>query len=218
MAGHSGHPWNEVADHIARFQLMTAIRGPEVATDPIKGMLSEGYMKWLWLAIAADSTPECWPLAHGDGSFHANVSSNGRQRGCELLQQDMLSQHAFSIRAATYNTLSLRVAGQAECLEQHFGNSGCCILGLQECRQPSEGLEHGSHFFKFASPANKGQGGCQIWLSKHVHPGRVRWRPDTFVRHFSSHRCLSISGMAGSVRFGIVAAHAHTASSEKADI
>ena len=224
VTGHSGHPWNEVADHIARLQLMTAIRCPQAANDPIKGMLSEGYMKWLWLAIAADATPECWPVAHGDGSYHASVFSKGRQQGCALPQQELLSQHAFSIRAATYNTLSPRVAGQTECLEQHFGNSGCCILGLQECRQPSEGLEHGSHFFKFASPANKGQGGCQIWLSKHVHPGRdaagtpLRWRPDTFVRYFSSHRCLSISGMAGNVRFGIIAAHAHTASAEKDDI
>ena len=38
------------------------------------------------------------------------------------------------------------------------------------------------------------------------------------MRHFSDHRCLSISGTAGNVRFGIVAAHAHTASSGNADI
>ena len=78
--------------------------------------------------------------------------------------------------------------------------------------------------FKSASSALQGQGGCQIWLSKHVHPGvdasgtPLKWGADTFVAHYSDHRCLSISGMAGNVRFGIIAAHAHTASSDRNDI
>ena len=146
VAGHSGYFWNEAADFLAKRQLQAAIGDPEIATDLIKGMLSEGYMKWLWLAIAADVAPGCWPVARGDGSVLSSVPANGRQEKCVPPQRDVPCQHAFCVQAVTYNTLSLRVAGQAECLEQHFGNCGCCILGLHECRQPSAGLEHGSHF------------------------------------------------------------------------
>ena len=181
-------------------------------------------MKWLWLALASEEVPECWPSAHADGSFSSDVLSRHRRDKPEGQPNEVPCRHVFNIRAVTYNTLSLRVAGQVECLEQHFGNRGCCILGLQECRQGHEGLEHGSHFFKFASHSLQGQGGCQIWLSKITHPGvdafgnPLRWQSDTFVKHHSDHRCLSISGIAGDVRFGIIAAHAPTASSPSSDI
>ena len=222
--GHSGHPWNEVADVLARRQLHHAIASPEVAQDLVGEMLRGGFLKWIWLAVAADRSPSCWPEAHPDGSFSSATFSHVRRAKHEIPHQPLQCQHVFHVRATTYNTLSLRVVGQAECLEQHFGSNGCCLLGLQECRQSHAGIEHGSHFVKFASPALQGQGGCQIWLSKTSHPGvdfagnAVRWRMDTFATLYSDHRCLSISGLAGNVRFGIVAAHARTASSSQEDI
>ena len=224
VAGHSGHPWNEVADCLAKRQLHAVIGGQEVASDLVQDMLREGYMKWLWLALASSASPACWPSAQDDGSFSSGASSRNKCHQPEVRRPEVLCQRVFNIRVVTYNTLSMRVNGQAECLEQHFGNNGCCILGLQECRQAHEGLEHGSHFFKLASPPLHGQGGCQIWLSKFAHPGvdasgnPLKWQSETFVKHHASHRCLSISGVAGDLRFGIVVAHAPTASSNREDI
>ena len=225
VAGHSGHPWNEVVDFVARQRLKEAISGVPIPEDLVQSMLGEGYMNWLWMALAAKASPACWPAAHVDGSFSSAVKSRHESSCNQTASTPVLPcQHAFHICAVTYNTLSLRVAGQSECLEQHFGQTGCCVLGLQECRQSNDKVEHGSHFFKFASPAVAGQGGCQIWLSKFVHPGvdssghAVKWRPESFVKHHSDYRCLAISGMAGSVRFGIIAAHAHTATTSKDEI
>ena len=224
VAGHSGHPWNEVVDFIARQRLQEAINGSAFAEDLVQSMLGEGYMTWLWMAVAAKASPKCWPVAHSDGSFRSQNASPQRSFQHVLSPKEAPRQHVFRIRAVTYNTLSLRVAGQSECLEQHFGSNGCCILGLQECRHGSDGIEHGSLFFKFASSAFKGQGGCQIWLSKFAHPGvdaggnAIKWRTETFVRHHADSRCLAISGMAGSVRFSIIAAHAPTATSNRDDI
>ena len=224
VAGHSGHPWNEVVDFLARHQLHAAINGHVIPSDLVKSLLTEGYMAWLWMAVAAEASPACWPSLNADGSFSSATSAQRSSVKHESPQQGSKCQHIFHIKAVTYNTLTLQAAGQVECLEQHFGNNGCCILGLQECRQRLGGVEHGSHFVKFASPALNRQGGCQIWLSKTAHPGVdsdgnvLKWRIDTFVTHHSDHRCLAVSGMAGSVRFGIIAAHAHTASSSKSDI
>ena len=224
VQGHSGHPWNEVADVLARRQLQHVIVSPEFDQDLVGEMLRDGFLKWIWLAVAADRSPSCWPEAHPDGSFSSTTFSQVRRAQHAVPNQPLQCQHVFHIRATTYNTLSLRVAGQVECLEQHFGNQGCCILGLQECRQYHTGIEHGRYFVKFASPALQGQGGCQIWLSRFSHPGvdsegnAVRWRADTFATLHSDHRCLSISGLAGNVRFGIVAAHARTASSKQDEI
>ena len=224
VAGHSGHPWNEVVDFIARQHLKDAINGSAFAEDLVQSMLGEGYMHWLWMAVAAKSYPTSWPVAHSDGSFRSSHKLPERAFQPVMSPTEAQCQHVFRIRAVTYNTLSLCAAGQSECLEQHFGNDGCSILGLQECRQGSDSIEQGNFFFKIASPASKGQGGCQIWLSKFAHPGldaegnAIKWRTDTFVKHHSDSRCLAISGMAGNVRFGIISAHAPTAVSGRDDI
>ena len=170
VAGHSGHPWNEVVDFLARRQLHAAISGHVIPFDLVKGLLTEGYMAWLWMAVAAEASPACWPRANADGSFSSATSAQRRSVKQESPQQGFQCQHVFHIKAVTYNTLTLRAAGQAECLEQHFGNNGCCILGLQECRQRLDGVEHGSHFVKVCVPG----------------PQRARWVSDLAVQACTS--------------------------------
>ena len=141
VSGHSGHPWNEVADYLARQQLKETIGGRAIAHDLVRGMLREEYMQWLWMAVAASEEPACWPVAQADGSFSSSIPLPRHHVSPEVPKPETMCQHVFHIRAVTYNTLSLRAAGQSECLEQHFGNNGCCVLGLQECRQDHDSVE-----------------------------------------------------------------------------
>ena len=220
VAGHHGEPWNECADHVAKHQLQKWAAEHHAEPDIIAGILHEGWAPWLWISIASRHCPSSWPTPCADGRF-VNDAPSTCASAAPLLQHQQTPQAkaTFCFRIATYNTLSLKVPGQTECLDEHFGRF-CSILGLQETRQEHAGVEHGNHFLRFSSAACQGQGGCQIWLSKSRHPGAdgnrqaLRWRADSFVIHHSDPRCLAISGKAGDTHFGIVSAHARVSNSD----
>ena len=220
VAGHHGDPWNEFADHLAKRQLQQWASESHPKHDIIAGMLHEGWAPWLWISIASRHNPSSWPTPCADGSFINTVRSTSAS-AAPLLQHPQTPQAKanFRFRVVTYNTLSLKVPGQTECLDEHFGRT-CSILGLQETRLEHAGVEHGNHFIRFSSAACQGQGGCHIWLSKSRPPGAdahqqaIRWRADTFVVHHSDPRCLAISGKADGTHFGIVSAHARVSNTD----
>ena len=220
VAGHHGEPWNEFADHLAKYQLQKWAIEHKAEPDIIAGILHEGWAPWLWISIASRHSPSSWPTPCADGSF-VNDAPSMCASDAPLIQHQQAPQAkgSFCFRIATYNTLSLRVPGQIECLDEHFGKE-CSILGLQETRQEQAGIEHGNRFLRFSSAACHGQGGCQIWLSKFRSPGTdvnrqpLCWKVDSFVIHHSDPRCLAISGKAGDTLFGIVSAHARVSNSE----
>ena len=224
VGGHTGDPWNELVDHLAKQCLAHHVRQDVPERDTVNEMLNGEWFPWMWMAIAAQSKPQCWPEASPEGHFISDTNTADR---CQIgpfesaAQSGAAIQHALLINIATYNTLSLAVPGQIECLEEHFGRQGCHILGLQECRQDTKQVAQGNLFLRFASTSNQGRGGCQIWLSKTHHLGidqngdAIQWRSDTFVCHHSDSRCLAVSGKAGDIMFGLVSAHACTSSTDK---
>ena len=224
VAGHSGDPWNELADFIAKQSLDEHLNRGSPVNDAISDLLKDDSVSWLWVALAARQQPASWPKTSQEGHFVSNAVTTDQ---CLVGPLDIGTpdasgvQHPISIRVITYNTLSLEVSGQIECLEEHFGHQAAHIVGLQECRQHKTKAGHGNHFFRFASDPQHGQGRCQIWLSKHFHPGSdrlgnpLRWRTETFACHHAEPRCLAISGKAGDVMFGLVSAHAHTSTTDE---
>ena len=220
VPGHCGDPWNEFADVLAKQALNNSINGEADDPDVTVPMVCEDWAKWLWMCIATEQDPMPWPTLRNDGTF---VSGKQGQRCPKPAVTDMTGDYAqasFHFLIASYNTLSLKATGQAECLDHYFGLSECCILGLQECRTDGQAVEMANHFVRFSSFADNGRDGCQTWLSKYAHPGcdsrgnKLTWEIDSFSFHHSDPKCLAIVGKAGRQLFGIVSAHAPTSVSE----
>ena len=220
VPGHCGDPWNECADVLAKYALNNREGEATGEPDVIVPMLCEEWAQWLWLCVAAEQDPLHWPAARHDGTFVAAGPSLRCQRPEAGQMTSERAQVTFHLLIASYNTLSLKAVGQSECLDHYFGVSGCCILGLQECRTSGQAVETANHFVRFSSVADNGHEGCQIWLSKYVHPGcdacgnRLAWELDSFSFHRSDPRCVAIVGRAGGQLFGIVSAHAPTSVSD----
>ena len=218
--GHSGDPWNECADGLAKQALNNSVREASSEPDVIVPMICEDWAKWLWLCVAAEKDPLHWPAARQDGTFVAARSSRRCQKPEANKRANDHVQVTFHFLIASYNTLSLKAVGQSECLDHYFGVSDCCVLGLQECRTSGQAVETANHFVRFCGVADNGHGGCQIWLSKYAHPGcdargnGLAWEIDSFSFHRSDPRCLAIVGKAGGQLFGIVSAHAPTSVSD----
>ena len=77
VLGHSGDPWNEFADALAKQALYGSLSADDEDQDVIVPMVCEDWAKWLWMCIATEQDPLPWPSLRQDGTF---VSGKQGQR------------------------------------------------------------------------------------------------------------------------------------------
>ena len=131
----------------------------------------------------------------------------------------------YELRLATYNCLSLKLAGQVDCIEEFCVGKQLHVVGLQETKVQWSGAAHSSHFLRVGSSANKqGLEGCQLWFRKGTHFGfrnsgeSFGWDLSSCAVVYESARCLVVSAKAGGIEFVCVSVHAHTTSSNDSDV
>eukprot|EP00973_Karenia_brevis_P015663 2143499-Karenia_brevis.AAC.1 len=73
------------------------------------------------------------------------------------------------MRQAQEKGMGLLVAGKLHRLERQFHDAGLDIVGIQESRIQGDIDVQKQHFHILGASATKlGQGGCQIWLARHL--------------------------------------------------
>lgn len=86
-----------------------------------------------------------------------------------------------SLLLATYNVHTLRAAGRAAYLREQLQQKGIFMLGLQETRC-KDSSTFDSSFLRFCSPACKGQGGTELWISRVLPFALVEGQPQYITR------------------------------------
>ena len=182
VRGHTRHPWNELADSLAKF----AITAPGPIEAPKFPMLQrflreEHDHNWAWLQDMPPSFALCMPpLVEGQG---INLSPSFRPGMPPVQQHRDLAPTSIHFNAVTVNVLALestkeleenklvgRVGGNRTArLDAQMHQRGIHILGLQEARS-REGRFSSEHYIIFASGALKKTRaplyGCEIWIHK----------------------------------------------------
>ena len=187
IAGHIGHPWNELADAAAK----QAARNPEMSATRHFGnvdpLLSHRQLDWFFLSRLAPNDRMQYPTIV-DGAFsvtnHEETLSNSDV--ATLLESAVQNVGAgngsctdmVSLRVATanVNTLSpsdesvdgptLAVTGRILALQSQFAQCGLQMVGIQEGRMRNSALRMCPDYFCLVTPANaSGCFGCELWVS-----------------------------------------------------
>ena len=186
IKGHSGHPWNDLADSIA----FAARKSQQVTTD-LDAILEccsfrasdFAPLQWLWLyemslqghSDAPLLKDRCW-------KFNCAAPMSSVPKAClhpfvARLQQasvSMTQSKHLRLRVATANVLTLYpmrdfsssvFGARAEHLAKQFHSAGLQCIGLQETRCRRQGHDQFERFHVLSGCANdRGQGCVQLWL------------------------------------------------------
>ena len=222
VKGHSGQPWNECADAIARARLEGFICDLTPQVEWPASRTQREFLAWmgnltpssgfsivedqllLEPVVPATSIPFSWcPIA--------------KQKSCDI------SFGRLTALVASYNVMSLQQRGRLEMLRLQCKRKGIHIVGLQETRDKDSRLWQSQDFIRVTSAATKeGQGGLQLWIHRETPfffvKGRAVRINQTFltVTHASPELlCVTIIGEG--LRMGIVVGHAPHSKSPNLD-
>ena len=223
VPSHEGVPGNECADSIAKhFSFQEHGRGE---LQDFCASVRLGRLTWLWWT----ATPFCHqfslPGLDDDGCtlpdshptlpcFHACASLPGVPVQPDHTVRMAAVDAQWLVRAATYNCNSLKKEADRQVLDESLHDAGVHFAGMQETRYFAVQRAATKHYHCFCSRDQKGNLGCQIWVSSTL---AVATREDacqvfcdpsrTTIVH-SAERILAICVPAGGTLFGLVAAHA----------
>ena len=168
VRAHRGDVGNELADYVAR-----SIREGNRPPRPVP----RHYAQWfhghppmiLQASFVMDFAVRPQSLPSFDGS---NVTFTPGER--PLKPPDWLPQlptpnaqaalPAAHLIFSSYNVHTLRRKGRVAFLREQFTQKRVFLAGLQETRTPDSST-FDSAFLRFCAPAEKGQGGTELWLS-----------------------------------------------------
>ena len=234
VKGHSGDPFNELADIVAKAACKgTCVHSPH-EEDRILVSIGEQWLAWIWPHVAALHDPLCWPCFDRDGQvfepnhfpFQENISQAQAPRSCTQEGHDTQRDGArFNMNIASYNCLSLKLTGQVECIEAACAQRQLHVVGLQETKVQWSGSVHSSNYLRVGASANqRGLEGCQLWFLKGIDFGfwdsgdSFGWDFSSIAAVHPSERCLAVSARAGGLQFVCISAHAHTTCAKEGDV
>eukprot|EP00435_Cladocopium_sp_Y103_P007934 s2283_g2.t1 len=189
VRGHSGNPWNDLADAIsvraARNAIVTTVLH-ELENECTFQSTDSHSVQWLWLyERSLQGRPDA-PLLQGlSWKFNTRAPAHSTpdvsvQPWMQRLQRQQakpVASASLQIRFATANVLTLYPAQQgassflgarAESLAMQFHREGVQCIGLQETRCSCSGYLAFDSFHVLSASADKGHGGVQLWLAKKV--------------------------------------------------
>ena len=184
VRGHTGHPWNDLADSMAKFVLAKSRTVGEIDFRRYHEAICSGDVKWNWLWSHKETLRKAFP--HGSIS-NSWVVTPARGRLCGGKQQAQAAHEipnwaSIDFKIATANVLALNersdfqdpepVSSRAERLDLQWHQEGWAVVGVQESRRP-EGRYQTTHYTILASGAKVVNGiphfGCELWIHKHLH-------------------------------------------------
>ena len=173
VRGHDLHPWNELADGLARRAGAGRQMPPLAPLTQELGRLR--YSKWEWLREAGAVQRGAYPRISGkDLAFHGMIRETEVSLGLgAATQAHAAASEKATLVLATYNarTLTCRGTGTAArapadrpaLLRRQMRMHGVLAAGIQEARTHA-GMRIIDDFLVVSSGGEGGQLGCELWL------------------------------------------------------
>ena len=169
---HKGHPWNELADSLAKHaaggwspSIPVQLRSADLLAHPLA--------EWAWLQISPDSELPCleqimcneMPAACNariDSTFSSSGKSTESCRYAEL--------HFASINVGTLHQDQMMpkasVTFKAAELMHQFAEANLHFVGVQETRARTSCSKRYGSFHLFGSAGLQGQAGVELWINE----------------------------------------------------
>ena len=189
VKGHSGQPWNELADRVANAGRKGKITS--LMKSAIADWFSDGTFVGCWAFLdSVDPMARCAYPSAVDNQLIVSSASCRQELPQPMLnlEQRIESQgrragrrqrkHDAEVKVATLNVLTLKhhkAAAEEECaglqgrdvlIMEQCHEHGLNIVGLQEARTSGPSSSSTSHYHVVRSGANpRGQYGCELWIS-----------------------------------------------------
>ncbi len=143
-----------------------------------------------------------------------STSKNYDWLPCKPVRDKPLQTGTFelSFTCVQFNVCTLRRAGAVAYMREQLEYHSVHIAGFQETRTPSPDA-YDTNFIRLVSPAEGGQGGTEIWISRTLPVGCRNGEPlritraDLLVLHATSESLLVLLTIAG-IEILLVSAHA----------
>ena len=181
VRGHSAHPWNDLADSVARHALSVVTPVGAVDFDFCHQLLISGDIAWAWIGLQPPCYAQCLPPNGVSTSWLAQPSLRkvGAPPSSSVPSEGQWHQVQFTIASANVLAISSDLpafpaesaSSRAERLDQQWHQQQIAVIGLQESRRAA-GRYATTHYHVFASGATQDggapHGGCELWLHKHL--------------------------------------------------
>ena len=185
VRGHSGHPWNDAADSMAKFALYTSQNVGSIDFGGCHEVVISGDLRWKWLWNYGDTLQQVFPHGTIPNSWVITPAHGRIQSSQPKISTESESWAGIDFKIATANVLALNerddfqntesVSARAERLDLQWHEEGWAVVGVQESRRP-EGRYQTTHFTILASGAKIINGiphfGCELWIHKHFQIGK----------------------------------------------
>eukprot|EP00435_Cladocopium_sp_Y103_P069135 s738_g32.t1 len=239
LRSHQGHPGNEAADSLCRH----ALKSPATVNDLHEFHQQCTFdgtdlvtIQWLWLLEQSILGDHGAPLLD-KSTWKFNIAAplttppvldlqpwawrHGAHQECprETVQ--------IKLQLGTANVLTLFpgqdyashfISARMESLAQQFHEGGLHIVGLQETRSKMEGhFALDSFHVLSAAATQRGAGGIQLWVRKHIRCGDVHLHVETsdlYILHASAQRLIVRFACSG-LRMIFVVVHAPVVDEEE---
>ena len=188
VKGHSGHPWNECVDAIAKTARSKGLVRMQVSTalSALVRDKSRLTLQWLWLVAGKEERIDL-PVVTKEGGLrvtHHETSTDFKETKLVPFladgsrESETRSPCSIQMKTGSANVLTLggsceidgggkerRVVARVELLQEQFMGMGYVFIGLQETRANRSGTRRTGSFLAIASAATKGKGGCEFWVN-----------------------------------------------------
>ena len=178
VRAHRGHPWNELADGLAKFALGHGIEVGRIVAPVLHEMMSQNDVMWAWLSQQSASFAACMPPSPEPGLWH--ITPPATKPSFPSSSTTSLDPARVCFVAVTANVLALDStdttqqvlhSSRAARLDHQWHSQQVAVAGLQETRR-SAGKGHLDHYVTFSSGAEITgfcpHHGCELWLHKTI--------------------------------------------------
>ena len=241
VKGHSGNPYNELADVLAKQPQFVPSDIPDQQAS-LASWASSRDLQWLWLYVEAVRHPHLWPtLEYGTFIDRGRPADRppitvGKEVffGSALVPKEdgkpappPRLEVAVSIVTANVQTLetseSDSFAGRVPYIREQLQFIGAAITGLQECRSAQSATFVSDTHIRYTSAKDeKGGHGVELWLSRDVpfawsNNQPLFFSPNDLRLLFWDPRTIVARFVRGQFRLTIAVVHAPTAADKCRD-
>ena len=166
VKSHTGQPWNELADSIARARLNSEIEDSTPMVTWPSSRTQREFLAWIGNLIPSSGLVN----THDDIYIQqVRPAESLSFDWCPIEKQTTTRKVAtnFSGTIASYNVLTLRQRGALELLRTQCSKQGIHLIGLQETRDRENKMWQSQDYIRLTSAAtSSGLGGTQLWIHR----------------------------------------------------
>ena len=230
VKAHASHPWNELADVLAKH----AVSSKRVAMlpAPLNSWVQDSTIEHLWLLISTVKSPQLWPQHLYDClvDYESVRFGNDFATADDLFtaQRGMQDRHSSQslwqpLKLVTFNVQTLGekeypappdFEGRVAYLRAQMERNGVTIAALQETRTAKSESVTSGNFIRLCSGCDsRGQFGVELWFARNQAHGLAGFRAeDLIVVHWDC-RVLCVKVRCPVMQALVVNVHAPTAQS-----